>query len=198
MKIAILGGSGKLGRGLAARLEASPHSFVIGSRDSAKGRTNAEAADWCEIAIVAIPYQAHRLLLEPLAVFLQGKIVIDATAPLDPADPLRIKTETGTSAAEEAAGLLKDADVYAAFQTVSHRVLQHVEESHDVLVAGPPARKSDVLEVIRSLGLRPVDAGALVMARILESLTPLLISINKQNKVRESGIHIVGLPGASL
>ncbi|MBI4474470.1 MAG: NADPH-dependent F420 reductase [Acidobacteria bacterium] len=193
MKVAVLGGSGKLGQGFAARLARTTHEYVIGSRDPAKGRPNNEAARWCDAAVVAVPYHGHRALLEPLGEALTGKIVIDATVPLDPSNPLRLKTEFGSSATEEAASFLKRSAVFAAFQTVSHRVLQHVDHTHDVLVAGPTERKSEVLELIRNMNLRPIDAGPLPIAGILESLTVLLISINKRNKVKESGIEITGL-----
>jgi 8-hydroxy-5-deazaflavin:NADPH oxidoreductase len=193
MKLAILGGSGKLGQGFSARFARTSHECVIGSRDPAKGKTNLEAATWCEAAIIAIPYRAHRALLEPLRDALRGKLVIDATVPLDPANPIQVKTESGASATEEAATILSDSDVYAAFQTVSHRVLQNVDALHDVLVAGSPSRKAEVLELIRSINLRPIDAGPLSTAGTLERLTGLLISINKQNKVKESGIKITGL-----
>src|SRR5437588_28039 len=127
MKIAVLGGTGKLGMGFAVRLTKTGHETVIGSRETAK--------------------------------------------------------------AQEAAKTI-GADVFAAFQTISHRVLRHVEISHDVLVAGAAARKSEVMELIRSMGLHPVDAGPIEVAGHLERMTVLLLSINKANKVKESGIKI--------
>jgi len=193
MKVAILGGSGKLGQGFATRLSSARYEYVIGSRDPAKGKTNSEAASWCDIAIVAIPYHAHRALLEPLAGLLKGKLVIDATVPLDPSNILNLKTASGKPAAEEAAAILTDAEVYAAFQTVSHRILQNADVSHDVLVAGPAPRKPQVLELIRNMNLRPIDAGPIEIAGIIERITVLLISINKQNKVKESGFQITGV-----
>jgi NADPH-dependent F420 reductase len=207
MKIAILGGTGKLGLGLAARLLNTGHEVLIGSRESSKaeeaarafavgivaGKTNADAAAQCELAFVAIPYSGHRALLQPLGEQLRGKIVIDTTVPIDPANILQIKTETGLSAAEEAIAMLPTADVFAAFQTISHRVLRHVELSHDVLVAGGAQRKSQVMDLIRSMKLKPVDAGPIEVAGHLERMTVLLLSINKANKVKESGIQIAGI-----
>ena len=193
MRVAILGGSGKLGQGFAARLARTPHDHVIGSRDPAKGKSNAEAAEWCEIAVITIPYRAHRALLGPLTEPLQSKIVIDTTVPIDPSNALQVKTETGASAAEEAAMTLERSDVFSAFHTISHRLLHHPEVSHDVLVAGPSSRKQEVLELIRSMNLRPIDAGPLAIAGLLEQLTVLLLSINKQNKVKESGFKITGV-----
>jgi len=205
MKIAILGGTGKLGQAFAVRLGKTGHEAAIGSRDAAKaaeaardlpgvrGVTNADAAAWCDAALVSIPYSGHRVMLESLRQPLHGKIIIDATVPIDPANILQIKTESGKSAAEETSTIIAGADVFAAFQTVSHRVLRHPEISHDVLVAGGDARKTEVMDLIRSLGLNPINAGPIEIAGHLERMTVLLLSINKANKVKESGIKITGI-----
>jgi NADPH-dependent F420 reductase len=206
MKIAILGGTGKLGLGLAIRLSRTGHEVTIGSRDAGKaseaakttgaavrGATNGEAAVWCDSALLSVPYASHRFLLELLRGQLRGKIIIDATVPIDPVNLLQIKTESGTSAAEETAAAIGSPDVFAAFQTISHRVLRHPGLSHDVLVAGGAGRKSEVMELIRSMALRPIDAGPIEVAGHLERMTVLLLSINKANKVKESGIQITGI-----
>jgi NADPH-dependent F420 reductase len=206
MKIAIVGGTGKLGLGLAIRLSNAGHELVIGSRDAGRaeeaakstgaavrGATNVDAAAWCETALLSVPYGSHRALLESLRDQLGGKILIDATVPIDPANLLQIKTESGKSAAEEAAAIAGTAQVFAAFQTISHRVLRHAGVSHDVLVAGGAARKSEVMELIRSMALQPIDAGPIEVAGHLERMTVLLLSINKANKVKESGIQIIGI-----
>jgi NADPH-dependent F420 reductase len=206
MKIAILGGTGKLGLAFALRLSQTGHEAMIGSRDAAKaesaaksvspnirGTTNADAAEWCDAALISVPYAGHRTLLESLRLPLQGKIIIDATVPIDPSNILQIKTESGKSAAEETISIIPGSEVFAAFQTVSHRVLRHPETPHDVLVAGGTARKTEVLELIRSMGLQPIDAGPIEVAGHLERMTVLLLSINKANKVKESGIKITGI-----
>jgi NADPH-dependent F420 reductase len=206
MRIGILGGTGKLGLALALRLHRNGHQVQIGSRDRAKameaakslaesiaGASNAEAAAWCEVAFISVPYAGHRLLLESVREELRAKIIIDATVPIDPANILQLKTDTGKSAAEETASLISDADVFAAFQTISHRVLRQPEHAHDVLVAGNTGGKSTVVELIRSLNLKPIDAGPLEVAGHLEHITVLLLSINKANKVKESGIKITGI-----
>jgi NADPH-dependent F420 reductase len=206
MKIAILGGSGKLGLAFAVRLSQTEHDVAIGSRDAAKGleaartigdevlgMTNTDAAQWCDLAIISIPYSGHRALLEPLSSHLGQKIIVDATVPIDPADFLQIKTESGKSAAEETAGLVDAAHVYAGFQTVSHRVLRQAGVAHDVLIAGSGPRKQDVMALVRAMALRPIDAGPLEVAGHLERMTVLLLSINKANKVKESGIRITGI-----
>lgn len=206
MKLAILGGSGKLGLAFAVRLQKTGHELAIGSRDAAKadeaaksvsadirGMTNGDAASWCDIAIVAVPYGGHRALLESLAQPLRGKMIIDATVPIDPANMLHINTGSGKSAAEETAALLPESEVFAAFQTISHRVLRNPALDHDILVAGSGDRKAQILELIRSMGLHPVDAGPIEVAGHLERMTVLLLSINKTNKVKESGIKITGI-----
>ncbi len=205
MKIAILGGTGKLGLAFAQRLSQTSHEAAIGSRDPAKAAeaamslprvqafTNVDAAAWCDAAVVSVPYSGHRTLLAPLTDALRGKVVIDATVPLNPMNLLQIKTESETSAAEEAAALIRDADVFAAFQTISHRILRHPGVPHDVLVAGAPRRKIEVMELIASMDLHPIDAGPIEVAGHLERMTALLISINKANKVKESGIKITGI-----
>jgi len=206
MKIAIIGGTGKLGLALAKRLHQSGYDVMIGSRDASKalqaarsiaenigGDTNTAAAEWCDAAFVSVPYQGHRLMLEPLKVALRGKVLIDATVPIDPANMLQIKTESGKSAAEESLTLLPETNVFAGFHTISHRVLAVLTSSHDVLVAGSAQRKSEVIELIRSMNLRPIDSGPIEVAGHLERLTVLLLSINKTNKVKESGIKITGI-----
>jgi 8-hydroxy-5-deazaflavin:NADPH oxidoreductase len=207
MKVAVLGGTGKLGLGFALRLHNTGYEVMIGSRDAMKAReaaatvseivksgTNTEAAQWCDLAVVSVPYQSHTALLTPLKDSLQGKIVIDATVPIDPSNMLQTKTETGKSAAEETATIIGNADVYAAFHTISHRILRNPDSTeHDVLVGGPDARKTEVIELIRSMNLHPVYAGALAVAPHLERMTVLLLSINKANKVKESGIKITGV-----
>jgi NADPH-dependent F420 reductase len=206
MKVAILGGTGKLGLAFAIRLSKSEHEVVIGSRDAAKAveaamtvgthvraLTNVEAANWGDAAFVSVPHASHRSLLESVRPQLQGKIIVDATVPIDPANILQIRSNSGKSAAEETAAIIDSAHVFAAFQTTSHRVLRRADAVEEVLIAGGSSRKAEVMQLIRSMGLPPIDAGPLEVARHLERLTVLLLSINKANKVKESGIKITGL-----
>src|SRR5262245_58114606 len=119
MKIAIFGGTGKFGTGLAARVAATPHQLTIASRDAHKalaaaqalgssvaGMIHPDAAAWCDLAVIATPYASHSSLLESIKAPLSGKIVVDATVPLDPKDPTRLHTETGRAASQEAADIL--------------------------------------------------------------------------------------------
>ncbi|HEX9294652.1 MAG TPA: NADPH-dependent F420 reductase [Polyangiaceae bacterium] len=214
MIVGILGGTGKEGTGLALRLAQAGHSVVIGSRDAERARTramelcrasggnvegasNREAAERAEIAIVAVPFAGHRALLDELRESFASKIVIDTVVPLDfKAKHPYAPPEEG-SAAEQAQALLgSEAAVVAALhQIAAHELasLDHAIEA-DGLMAGDDARaKEQVAELIRALGVRPVDAGPLRNASILEALTPLLIEINKRHKIKSSGIRITGL-----
>jgi len=206
MKVGILGGTGKLGLALANRLYRNGLAVTIGSRDSAKaveaaksisdeipGAPNLEAAAWCDVAFISVPYSGHRALLGPLKHELKSKIIVDATVPIDPSNILRIKTESGTSAAEETSTIIPEADTFAAFHTISHRILRNLDASQEVLVAGGAHRKAEVMDLIRSIRLTPIDAGPIEVAGHLEHLTVLLLSINKANKVKESGIKITGI-----
>ena len=206
MKVAIIGGTGKLGLGFVARLLRSKHQTAIGSREVSRAQeaaasvenrvqamTNNAAAGWCDLAVVTVPYSAHRAILTPLVDGLRGKLVIDATVPLNFENIFQVVTESGSSAAEETCVLLEGAHVFAAFQTISHRILRRTDHVEDVLVAGSAERKSEVMEWIRDMNLRPIDAGPLAAAGILERMTVLLISINRQNKVKESGLKVTGV-----
>jgi len=179
---------------------------MIGSRDIAKASeaartvgegilpgTNLEAARWCDVVFLSVPYSGHRIMLEPLRQELRGKVIIDATVPIDPANLLQIKTESGKSAAEETSMIVPEADVFGAFQTISHRILRQPDISHDVLVAGGMERKPEVMELIRSINLNAINAGPIEVSGHLERITVLLLSINKANKVKESGIKITGI-----
>jgi NADPH-dependent F420 reductase len=155
--------------------------------------SNAAAAAWCDATILTIPYTAHRAIISPLKEFLADKIVIDATVPLDFNNIFRTVTESGKSAAEETNALLENAAVFAAFHTISHRVLSRIDRVEDVLVAGGPNRKPEVMQLISEMNFRSVNAGPLEAAGLLEKMTALLISINKQNNVKESGLRVVGI-----
>src|SRR5215471_962656 len=154
--------------------------------------TNDDSEAWCDTAILTIPYSAHRSIIAPLKQALTGKMVIDATVPLNYENIFKIVTESGKSAAEETQELLESAAVFGAFQTISHRILRKTDQVQDVLVAGNPARKTAVMQLIRDMNLRPIDAGPLEAAGLLERMTALMISINKQNKVKESGLKVTG------
>ena len=214
LTIAVLGGTGPQGRGLARRFAAAGLDVVLGSRDAARasaaaaalaevgrvrGASNSEAAAASDIVLVVVPWDGHAELLESLRSELAGKVVVDCVNPLgfDKQGPYGLPLER--SAAESAAALVPSARVVGAFHHVSAvSLLGEAEylDHEDVLVCGDDAEaKALVVELARTVtGRDGVDAGRLRLARQLEPLTAVLISINKRYKTR-SGIAIAGLPG---
>ena len=214
--IAVIGGTGPQGRGLAFRWAKHGHSLVIGSRAeeraaataeeilervpgaSVRGATNADAASVADVVVLAMPYDGHDGLVADLAPVLAGKTVISCVNPLgfDKAGPYGLDVPGG-SAAETAADLVPDASVVGAFHHVSAVTLwgqQEYLDHEDVLVCGDDGDAKQVaIDLARSVtGRDGVDAGTLRMARQLEPLTAVLISINKRYKTR-SGIAISGI-----
>jgi NADPH-dependent F420 reductase len=208
-RIAILGGTGDLGRGLAVRFCAAGHQVVVGSRSperaaevvrrlglhNAGGAGNAAAAREGEIVIVACPSEGHAALVEALAVALRGKIVVDATVPLGAG--LTYAPPAAGSAAVETQALAPGARVVAAFHTLSARLLADLGRplDQDVLVCGDDAEaKTRVMDLIDSIGARGVDAGGLAAAATVEALAVLIIGMNIRYRRRHLGIKIAHLP----
>ncbi|HET7355046.1 MAG TPA: NADPH-dependent F420 reductase [Nocardioidaceae bacterium] len=216
-RIAVIGGTGPQGRGLAYRWALHGHPVVIGSRSAERakataaeiservpagavsGAVNEEAVSGAEVVLLAVPYDGHDSLVSSLAPALGGKRVISCVNPLgfDGQGPFGLDVPGG-SAAEAAAALAPGARVAGAFHHVSAVSLWKTADplSHeDVLVCGDDeSAKAAAIELARCVtGRDGVDAGRLRMARQLEPLTAVLISINKRYKVR-SGVAISGLP----
>jgi 8-hydroxy-5-deazaflavin:NADPH oxidoreductase len=218
--VAIVGATGALGFGLALRWGRAGVPVVIGSRDAGRAREaaaraaelfpggafdgleNAEAAGRAEVVVLSVPFRSQSETLTNLREALRpGQIVVDATVPLAAAVSGKATRTLGVwqgSAAEQAAEMVPDGvDVVSGLHTVSASVLRDLDHAlgEDVLVCGdrrePKRQVMDLVERIE--GLRAVDAGRLEMARIVESLTPLLISINIRHKTH-AGIRITGLP----
>lgn len=213
--IAVIGGTGPQGKGLAYRFAAHGHTVVIGSRaadraagtaaeitargvsGSVSGAANADTLADADVVLLAVPYDGHDELVATLADRLAGKVVISCVNPLgfDKQGPYGLDVER--SAAESAALLVPDARVVGAFHHVSAVTLWGDEEflSHeDVLVCGDDdAAVEQVVALAASVTGRPgVKAGKLRLARQLEPLTAVLISINKAYRTR-SGIAISGV-----
>jgi hypothetical protein len=206
--IAILGGTGKEGQGLALRWARSGRRVIAGSRLLEKGRrvaaeingelgsnrvegaTNRDAARAGEVIVSTLPYDGHVQTLVELKAELAGKIVITATLRWPP------DLGGGPSAAEELDGALAGAaPVIAAFQTVSSGALRDPTRFEDVLVFGDDARiRERAVALVGETGLRGIEAGPLRGARFGEALTGLLLGINKIHRVRSAGIRITGLP----
>jgi 8-hydroxy-5-deazaflavin:NADPH oxidoreductase len=214
MKIAIVGGTGKEGRGMAARWARTGHEVWIGSRDAERARTSAAelsalaghaiaggdntwAVQQAELVVLAVPYSAHRETLLGLKAVLSGKILVDITVPLRPPDVRRVALPEGKSAALEAQALLgTDTKVVAALHHVSAVHLSDLEHliDCDVLACSDDrAALETVLSLIQDLGTRAFDAGPLVNAIALESLTPVLLHLNRRYKSPGAGIRFTGV-----
>ncbi|MFC9089333.1 NADPH-dependent F420 reductase [Nocardiopsis dassonvillei] len=217
LSVAVLGGTGDQGRGLARRLALAGHTVHLGSRSAeradkaarelveaeatpidVRGLDNASAAAAGDVVIVAVPWDGHRELLEQLAAPLAGKIVVDCVNPLgfDKRGPFALDVAEG-SAAQQAAEVLPDSRVTAAFHHVSAVVLldPEVEEVDlDVLVLGEDREATDVVRALaeRIPGVRGVFGGRLRNARQVEALTANLIAVNRRYKTH-AGIRITGL-----
>jgi NADPH-dependent F420 reductase len=218
MRIGIVGGTGKLGTGLAARWTRAGHEVLIGSRDVGKARASAEelalqghgpmeAADYAgaargaDVVVLAVPYEAHGQALEAIREAIAGKVLVDVTVPLKPPKVSRVYLPPGQSAALEAQALLGEGTpVVAALHHVSATHLADVGQAIecDVLVASDDERaKETVMQLVGDLGLRALDAGALVNAVALESLTPVLIHLNRVYKSQGAGVVLTNLPSRS-
>ncbi len=213
--IAVLGGTGKEGSGLAMRWALKGYKVIIGSRDaerasnyaselSAKlgdasvvGMGNPEAAQQADIVVLSVPYTAHHATLESVKEQLAGKLLVDITVPLQPPKVRTVHLPEGKAASLEAQAILGDTvKVVAAFQNVSAENLidpHHVVDC-DVLVCGNDAEaKATAIKLVEATGMRGIDAGLLPNAIAIESLTPVLLWINKAYGVKHSGIRITGI-----
>ena len=214
--VAVIGGTGPQGKGLAYRWARHGHRVVLGSRSperaqeaaaeitarapdaSVSGSAIADAAAGADVVVLAVPYDGHDDLVASLADQLDGKVVISCVNPLgfDKQGPYGLDVPGG-SAAETAAALVPSARLVGAFHHVSAVTLWGEEEyldHEDVLVCGDDAdAKAVAIELARAVTSRDgVDAGRLRIARQLEPWTAVLISINKRYKTR-SGTKISGV-----
>jgi len=212
--VVILGGTGKEGAGLASRWARVGHSIIIGSRDAERAKTkaaelreqthklpimgeaNAEAARLGTVIVIALPAQGLAATLPEVRGACRGKVVISAVVPLTFGGPRLFTPPAAGSSAEEAQALLPDAKVVAAFHHIAAHELSETEHSIEcdlLLCGGDAAAKDTVGELGRSMGLRPIDVGALSNAGPLEGITAVLATINRRYKLKNSGIKITGL-----
>ena len=211
MTIAVLGGTGPQGRGLALRWAVAGHQVVIGSRDAGRaqqvaadlghgitGAGNLEAAQQADIVLVAVPYDGHAALLQDVAPALAGKILIDCVNPLgfDKQGAYPLDVPEG-SAAQQAAAIVPQARVVAAFHHVSAVLLEDLDHELDIdiLVLAEDREAADEVIALANCvpGMRGVFAGRLRNAPQVEALTANLISINRRYKVH-AGIRVTDLP----
>ncbi|MEV0344605.1 NADPH-dependent F420 reductase [Nonomuraea sp. NPDC050680] len=208
ISIGILGGTGDQGKGLARRFALAGHPVLIGSRSAgraqeaaesigsgARGAENAVVATEADLVIVAVPYDGHKALLESLRTELAGKIVVDCVNPLgfDKQGAYALPVEEG-SAAQQAAAVLPDSRVVAAFHHVSAVVLMDPAVDKvdlDVLVLGDDREATDTVQALASVipGVRGVYGGRLRNAFQVEALTANLISINRRYKAH-AGVRV--------
>jgi len=217
-KIAIIGGAGELGFGLALRWAQAGAQVMIGSRDATKaleaaarvkaalpqanvaGADNAQAAGSASIVVLAVPFPAQASILRSIKPALTNAILVDTSVPLAATiggRPTRMLGIWEGCAAQQAQGLVPGVSVVSAFHNVSAEVLNDLSATPDcdILICGDDAAAKERVSGLVKLipGLRPLDAGPLEMSRIAESLTALMISPNRRYKTRHSGISITGI-----
>jgi 8-hydroxy-5-deazaflavin:NADPH oxidoreductase len=214
--IAILGGTGKEGTGLAMRWAAAGYKVIIGSRQleraeaaadtinqrlsraAATGMQNEDAARQADICVLTVVFAAHRGFVESLKEMLEGKILVDATSRVDYKDPHPPEPPAAAQQAQEILG--SGVRVVAAFQNVPARVLAESLNSPleaDVLVCGDDINAVEqAIQLANEAGLKGYYAGKLANAIVVESMTAILISMNKYYKVKDASIRITGIRNA--
>jgi len=215
-RIALLGGTGKEGKGLAFRWAQAGYEIVIGSRQVEKaqiaadelnkllpgnknqvtGLENHQAADWCDIAVLTVPFAAHKTMLEDIKDCIEGKILIDVTVPLVPPKVKKVQMPEEGSAALQAKKILGDnIQVVTAFQNISYeRLMKDGDIDCDVLVSGSSKEAREVvLSLVKDAGMVGWDAGPIENSVIAEGMTSILIGINSQFGVHDAGIKITGV-----
>ncbi len=214
--IAVLGGTGKEGSGLALRWAHAGYPVVIGSRspekaveaaaemnetlgrDTVRGSGNPEAAAAARIVVLAVPYAGQRATVEEVRAHLTGKILIDVTVPLVPPKVNRVQLPNGGSAVEAIQTLLgEDVKVISAFQNISAHHLKKLdaEIDCDVIVCGDDREATDfVVGLAQAIGLGAWNGGVLANSVVSEGLTSVLIALNQRYKVPGAGIRITGIP----
>lgn len=213
--IAILGGTGDLGGGLARQWSRAGFKVLIGSRTLEKGRAaaaalleefpdlnvtgheNHDAASQADIVVLTVPFAHQISTLETVKDALGGKILIDVTVPLMPPKVGTVQLPPEGSAAIRAQAFLgDDVQVVSAFQNVG---AQHLREDHsldcDVLVTGDKrAARDAVIKLVEAVGLKGWHAGPLANSAAAEAMTSVLITINRHHKIDGAGIVITGEP----
>jgi NADPH-dependent F420 reductase len=217
--VAVIGGTGAEGSGIALRLAHAGYRVIIGTRDPAKGakitaelaaeldqalgssaltwQDNKAAAEAAEIVVLTVPYGAQVATVDAIRDALRGKILIDATVPLVPPKVSRVQLPAGGSAVAALQAMLGDSvRVVSAFQNVSAHKLRKLgaDVDCDVLVCADDAEARRIaIGLVADIGLRGIDAGPLCNSAAAEALTSVLIAINRHYKVPGSGIRITGM-----
>jgi NADPH-dependent F420 reductase len=217
-RVAVIGGTGEQGFGLAVRWARAGIECVIGSRDEGRakaaarrildlvpdgrvhGLDNAAAAS-AAVVVVAVPFAGQAAIYRSIAPALRDEsVVVDCTVPLAAAvggRPTQVLGVWHGSAAQQGASLLERGTLCAAFHSLSAATLKDLDAvlEGDVLACGPGEAKAVVAELTQALpGLRFIDAGPLAAARLVEPITALLVGLNRRYKVHGAGVRITGLP----
>ena len=213
MRIGLVGGTGREGTGLALRWARAGHDVFIGSRESERGVAkaaelasehgitlsggdNLAACAHGEVVIVTVPYAAHAPTFTAIRDAVAGKVVVDITVPLKPPKVRSVQLPPGSAAALESQAILGEgATVVAALHHISSEHLGDPapEFDCDVLLCGEKVARETVAKLIEDLGLRAIEAGTLENAVALESITPVLLFINKKYGAT-AGLRITGMP----
>lgn len=212
--IAVIGGTGALGSGLARRWASAGYRVVIGSREAAKaqalaatlggangassasGAGNSEAAAMAGIVVLAVPFASQQAILESIRPTLRGKLVLSSAVPLSATAIDRVPPLDGHCAATELQdGLGTDARVVSAFHNVPARLLGGSGRIDcDVLVFGDdPGDRETVIGLVEAAGMRGIHGGPLVNSAAAEALTSVLIGIGRHYKINGPSIRITGM-----
>lgn len=216
--IAVIGGTGEEGSGLAVRWAQAGFPVIIGSRSAEKavtaaaelqallpagsapisGQANGDAAAAGSLVVLSVPYAAQHDTAAQIHAGSQGKTLVTVVAPLQPPKVSVVWRPAAGSAAQELQAQMGDAvRVVAAFQNIAAGHLKDLswQSDCDVLYTGDDKEaKAAALELIQAAGFFGVDAGPLANSSIVEGLTAVLIGVNARNKVKGSGIRITGIP----
>jgi len=215
LTIAVLGGTGKEGKGLAYRWAQAGYKVLIGSRSSERavsvaseimellegsssivGTSNLEAAQLADIVVLTVPYASHRETLESVKDVLKGKILVDVTSLSVPPMVTKVQMLPAGSATQEAREIVGEGvEVVAAFQSISHKHLLTDEDVDcDVLVTGTSKdARAEVLKLVEAAGLIGWDAGPIENSVVVEGLASVLRYINKQYGSTYAGVKITGV-----
>ena len=213
--IAVIGGTGPQGSGLALRWAAAGYTVIVGSRSRERavatanelsallpgseitGLDNEAAATAANVVVLTVPWASHRATLEAIAPHLTAKILVDVTVPLVPPKVSEVHLPPEGAAALAARSLVGETvAVVSAFQNVSAHLLAELDRDIDcdVLVCGDDeAARETVIGLANAIGLVSWHAGPLANSAVAEALTSALIAINKRYKARAAGIRITGI-----
>ncbi|MEZ7818480.1 NADPH-dependent F420 reductase [Candidatus Njordibacter sp. Uisw_039] len=216
--IAILGGTGALGSGLALRWAQAGHHVTLGSRDSERatevaaklsqqvsqkitGTSNEKAASDAELVVITVPYASHAATIDSVRDHLTGKVLIDVTVPLKPPKVRTVQLPEGGSVAKALqANLGESVKVVSAFQNVAATHLADLDHNIDcdILVCGNDKEaRGQVVELANDAGMKAWHGGRIDNSAVAEALTSLLIFINGNYKIDGAGIRITGTPADS-